>query len=439
MKRGTNTLSRRAFVALGGVAATSLLAGGALSGCGAGSSSGSGSTDTSSTGGAGDAAATVDLNNFDACVEAARGTTVNWYQWGGDERINAWVSSVVGDYVREHYDISINLVPQDDSVIIISKLLDEKHQGVESGSVDVTWVNGENFYTAKENGLFYGPLDKNLPNYAAYIDATSPLNTFDFGVPTEGFEVPYSRAIFVLINDSALTPETPKNTEELLAYVQKYPGKVTYPAPPDFTGSVFVRQIAYDIVGYDALAAAGADKEQLREVLRPVMSYLNELKPYLWSEGKTYPASSGQVENMFADGELVMHMAYDPNTVASLIAQGTLPDTCRDFVFDSGMIGNTSFLAMPLNAPNKPGTIVLINAILSPELQALKSDINIWGATTVLDYNRLDASQKALFDNLPVGQGAIAAKELVPTMQPELMANVVPLIEEIWIEEVAQQ
>ncbi|MDR0350424.1 MAG: ABC transporter substrate-binding protein [Coriobacteriales bacterium] len=424
-------LSRRRFVALGAVAGASLLTGGILAGCG------NGSTGGSAPGGNG--GAEVDLNDFNACLEAARGTTVNWYQWGGDERINNWVHTAVADYLLANHEITINLVPQDDTVAVITKLLDEKSQGIETGSVDLIWVNGENFLTAKENGLFTGPITEGLPNYDAYVDSSSDLNNYDFGVPVEGLETPYARAIFVFINDAALTPEAPKNTAELLEYAKKYPGKVSYPAPPDFTGSVFVRQIAYDIVGYEALAAAGTDKEALRTALGPAIDYLNELKPYLWNEGKSYPASSGQQENMFADGELVLHMAYDPNTVASLIEQGTLPDSCRDFAFDSGMIGNTSFLAMPINAPNKPGTIVAINALLSPELQASKEDISNWGAANVLEYDRLDASQKELFDRLPQGIGAIPAKELAPTMQPELVAGAVPLIEEIWIEDVAQQ
>jgi putative spermidine/putrescine transport system substrate-binding protein len=424
-----NDFSRRSFVILSGVVGAGLLAGGALIGCNGSPSAGSDSSNDASA---------PDMNDFDSCVAAAKGSTVNFYQWGGDDRVNAWVTTTIGDYMKQNYDITVNLVKVDDTVAVITKLLDEKSQNIDEGSVDVVWVNGENFYTAKQNDLFYGPLGENMPNYAAYIDANSDLNNFDFGVAVENLEVPYGRAIFVFINDSAVTPETPKNAAELMDFAKKYPGKVTYPAPPDFTGSVFVRQIAYDIVGYDALAAAGDDKEKLRAALKPVIDYLNELKPYLWSAGQSYPASSGQQQNMFADGELVFHMDYDPNTVASLISKDIIPDTCRDFVFDSGMIGNTSFLAMPQNAPNKPGTIVLINAILSPELQAKKADIDIWGAISVLDYDRLDNSQKALFDNLQAGIGTIPAKELAPNLKSELAANVVPLIEEIWIEEVAQ-
>lgn len=180
------------------------------------------------------------------------------------------------------------------------------------------------------------------------------------------------------LNDSAVTSETPKNAEELLAYAKKYPGKVTYPAPPDFTGSAFVRNIIYDIVGYDKIASIGNDKAKLKETIQPAMDYLKELSPYLWKEGKTYPASIAQVDNMFSDGELVMDMSYNPNAVAGMIATGRFKDTARSFIFDKGMIGNTHFLAIPANASNIDGALVAINAILSPEIQASKYDPKNW-------------------------------------------------------------
>lgn len=50
---------------------------------------------------------------------------------------------------------------------ILSKLSGEKQAGTEEGSVDVIWINGENFYSAKENGLLFGPFADQLRNYRA--------------------------------------------------------------------------------------------------------------------------------------------------------------------------------------------------------------------------------------------------------------------------------
>ena len=132
---------------------------------------------------------------------------------------------------------------------ILSQLSGEKQAGTESGSIDMIWINGENFRSARENGLLYGPFTQSLPSYQQWVDMKDTENQQDFGYPIEGYEAPYGKAQMVLIKDSARTPETPKNAQELLEFVKQYPGQVTYPAPPDFTGSAFVRNIVYELCG----------------------------------------------------------------------------------------------------------------------------------------------------------------------------------------------
>jgi putative spermidine/putrescine transport system substrate-binding protein len=382
----------------------------------------------------------VDLTDFASVKEAAEGTTVNLYSRGTDERMNRWFDTAVADYLKENYGITLNRVPVDDTQLIIAKLLEEKEGNVSAGAVDVLRVNGENFYTAKNNNLFYGDYAQYLPNYQNYVDARSEFLNTDFGIPVDGLEVPFSKAIFVFINDSAKTPETPGSAQELMDYVKKYPGQVTYPAPPDFIGSVFVRQIAYDIVGYDAIYAAGDDKEKLREVVKPVMDYLNELKPYLWNDGTTYPSSSGQLKSMYSDGEVLLYMSYNPNEVSGLITDGVATETSRDFIFKKGMIGNSSYLAIPINATNKAAAMAFVDAMLSPELQASKLDAENWGEGSILDMSKLSEQDQTFFDGISATKGGVLSyQELEPYFLPELPGNVVPLLEEIWLEEVASK
>ena len=108
------------------------------------------------------------------------------------------------------------------------------------------WINGENFYSAKENDLLFGPFAEQLPNFEKYIDGEDEEVKNDFGFPIDGYEAPYGKAQIVFINDSAITKETPKNAEEFMEYCKKYEGKVTYAALPDFTGSAFIRTLIYD-------------------------------------------------------------------------------------------------------------------------------------------------------------------------------------------------
>lgn len=377
----------------------------------------------------------LDLSSaeWDEIVEAARGTTVTFYGWGGDENRNNWLNTTVADYVKEHYDIALEVVGMDINDIL-SKLSGEKQAGSETGSIDMIWINGENFYSAKDNGLLYGPFTEQLPNMEAYIDLEDPETLNDFCMPIEGYEAPYAKAQMVFFNDSAVTPEAPASAEELLEFCKKYPGKVTYPALPDFTGSAFVRNIIYELCGWEQFQDMEADYDTVKAAIEPALEYLRELNPYLWNEGKTFPESSTTVDAMFADGELVMNMSYGPFSVATGIAEGTYTDTTRTFVFDNGTIGNTNYMAIAFNSPNKAGAMVVINAILSAELQLTQYEQ--LRELPVVSADKLSAEEQAAFDAVDLGEGVLSQTELLEHRLPEMPASLVPVIEEIWLNEV---
>ena len=377
----------------------------------------------------------LDLSSaeWDEIVEAARGTTVTFYGWGGDENRNNWLNTTVADYVKEHYDIALEVVGMDINDIL-SKLSGEKQAGSETGSIDMIWINGENFYSAKDNGLLYGPFTGQLPNMEAYIDLEDPETLNDFCMPIEGYEAPYAKAQMVFFNDSAVTPEAPASAEELLEFCKKYPGKVTYPALPDFTGSAFVRNIIYELCGWEQFQDMEADYDTVKAAIEPALDYLRELNPYLWNEGKTFPESSTTVDAMFADGELVMNMSYGPFSVATGIAEGTYTDTTRTFVFDNGTIGNTNYMAIAFNSPNKAGAMVGINAILSAELQLTQYEQ--LRELPVVSADKLSAEEQAAFDAVDLGEGVLSQAELLEHRLPEMPADLVPVIEEIWLNEV---
>ena len=377
----------------------------------------------------------LDLSSaeWDEIVEAARGTTVTFYGWGGDENRNNWLNTTVADYVKEHYDIALEVVGMDINDIL-SKLSGEKQAGSETGSIDMIWINGENFYSAKDNGLLYGPFTGQLPNMEAYIDLQDPETLNDFCMPIEGYEAPYAKAQMVFFNDSAVTPEAPASAEELLEFCKKYPGKVTYPALPDFTGSAFVRNIIYELCGWEQFQNMEADYDTVKAAIEPALDYLRELNPYLWNEGKTFPESSTTVDAMFVDGELVMNMSYGPFSVATGIAEGTYTDTTRTFVFDNGTIGNTNYMAIAFNSPNKAGAMVVINAILSTELQLTQYEQ--LRELPVVSADKLSAEEQAAFDAVDLGEGVLSQAELLEHRLPEMPADLVPVIEEIWLNEV---
>lgn len=382
----------------------------------------------------------TDFANWDEVLEQAKGTTVTFYGWGGSDQVNAWIDDYLAPYAEENYGIKVDRVPMDIDMIL-NKLAGEKSADQKDSSIDLIWINGENFATAKENDFLYGPFTEMLPHYHSYVDLEDPEVQVDFATEIEGFESPYSKAQLVLLADTDLVKDLPSSAQDFMDYAKANPGTFTYAALPDFTSSAFVRTIVHELADYDKLLEADKEisKEELAEIIKPAMDYLKELAPYLWEKGKTYPATTAEVDQMFMDGQLHFSMSYDQNHAVSMIRNGQYPETATAFIFDQGTVGNTSYVAIGKHSQNIAGALCLADAILSPEMQASKMDPEIWGTIPVLDYDKLDEDQLDLFAAIEMGEGALPADDLLEKRVPELPAFLVPLIEEIWLDEVAGQ
>jgi len=178
--------------------------------------------------------------SWEQIVDEAGGQELYWYMWGGSDLINKFVNGYVAERLTNEYDITLEIVPVTDATTFINKVLGEKQARRDSGgSVDMMWINGENFRTMRDADLLFGPYADKLPNMQ-YIDSTDSSISNDFGFPVEGYESPYGSAQVVMVNDSARVPQPPGKIEDLLDWIRENPGKFTYPAIPDFTGSVFV-------------------------------------------------------------------------------------------------------------------------------------------------------------------------------------------------------
>ena len=195
-----------------------------------------------------------------------------------------------------------------------------------------------------------------------------------------------------------------------------------------------IKKVIYEKCGWEQFQTMEADKAAVKEAIEPALEYLRELNPYLWKEGKTFPADSTALDKMFQDGEVVMDMNYGPFVVASGIADGTLPETCQTFVFDNGTIGNTNYMAIAFDAPNKAGAMVAINAIIGGDLQL--TQYSQLRDLPVVDQSKLSDEEKAAFDAVDLGKGVLPQSELLAHRLPEMPADLVPVIEEIWAEEV---
>ena len=318
------------------------------------------------------ASRTPEATEWAAIRAAASGQTVRWWLYGGDERVNRYVDEhVVPAAARA--GVTLERVPVADTADAVQRVVAVMQAGETAGSVDLIWINGENFAVGKRAGLWLEDWAGELPN-ARYVDPAT-VET-DFGLPVEGQESPWSRALFVYAHDTARMPDPPRTFEALLAYAREHPGRLTYPAPPDFTGAAFVRQV---------VQALGEDEG---------FAYLRQLEPLLWREGKAHPGSEAELNQLFGDGQVDLAMSYDPSFVETAVRQGAFPDTVRPFVLDHGTLHNVSYVTVPVNAGSREGALVVANLLLDPDLQARKADPDVLGVPTVLDPDRLAADDR---------------------------------------------
>ncbi|MBW3111283.1 ABC transporter substrate-binding protein [Bacillus sp. MCCB 382] len=376
-------------------------------------------------------------DDWESIASKAEGSKVNIFMWGGDDGINRYIDDVMAPLLKERNNIELNRVPLD-TTEILQKLQTEKRAGKEKGTIDIVWINGENFKNAKENDLLAGAFTEKLPNYKKYFDTDSDAFKYDFGTETEGFEAPWGKVQFVFFYNSEKVKNPPATFDQLKSFMKENPGKFTYPNPSDFTGNAFLRHLLYAKTDKN-LAQDGFDEERAKELGKDVWTELNEMKPYLWRKGETYPSTLTDLDKLYSQGEVWMTMGYNEARAEHLIKDGVFPESTKSFLLeDVGSIGNTHFLSIPFNSPNKEGAMVAINEFLSPEAQYEKLKPDYWGESSPISYEKLDEDWKKKFMEINRGESVLEASTLEESFKGELEAAYVEWLKENWIREVAE-
>jgi putative spermidine/putrescine transport system substrate-binding protein len=340
-------------------------------------------------------------SSWDSVLTAAKGQTVNLWMYGGDQQGDHYVDDVLAPAAAK-LGVTIHRVPITDTKDALNRMLAEKQAGrTGDGSVDLVWVNGDNFRTGQQAGLWACGWVSSLPN-SKYLDPADSLLANDFGVPTNGCEAPWHKAQFTFFYDSAKVTDPPTTMAGLFSWITRHPGKFTYPAPPDFTGSVFVREALYAVSGGVANVPLQFSQTDYSRLTPALYAKLTSLAPSMWRAGATYPRDSTELDKLYSGGQVDFDMTYGPATLTSLVSNGTFPASTKILTLDEGTVGNASFLGMPANAADRAGAEVVANLALSPAQQLAKADPKVWGQFTVLDLSRLDAAAKSAFAALPV-------------------------------------
>lgn len=131
--------------------------------------------------------------------QKAKGQTVYFHAWGGSQEINNYLRWADKELQR-NYGVTLKHVKVADISESTSRLIAEKTaEKNKGGSVDMVWINGENFKSMKNNKLLFGPFVNELPSWE-YVNKTLPVDS-DFSEPTLGLEAPWGVGQLVFIHD----------------------------------------------------------------------------------------------------------------------------------------------------------------------------------------------------------------------------------------------
>jgi putative thiamine transport system substrate-binding protein len=284
----------------------------------------------------------------------------------------------------------------------------------------------------KAQALLFGPFAEALPNYRLVDTEGKPTTRIDFTVPTDGLEAPWGMAQIVFLYDAVRVAQPPRDMTQLLAWATAHPGRFTYPAPPDFVGTTFLKHVLAELTDHPEALAHPADQADFAAVTAPAWQWLEEVRPYLWRKGQSHPLSGPALHQLLDDGEVDLSMAFNPAEASREISAGRLPDSVRTFILEDGTIGNTHFVAIPFNAAHRAGAMVVADFLMSPEAQAHKQDPRVWGDGTVLDLAALGPEDRARFDALPLGIATLPPEALTP-VRPEPHPSWMVEIEAEWL------
>ncbi len=385
-----------------------------------------------------------DPSAWETVVDDARGATASLHMWGGSNEINAFIDDVYAPRLADEFDITLERVPLADTADAVNALLGELQAGrTTDGAIDLVWINGENFATLDDADALLRDWAPDLPN-AALVDWDDPAIAFDAGRPVDGAESPWGSAQFQFVYDQARTDadELPRSYGELADYIVDNPGRVTYPSPPAFHGTRFIKQWFYELSGGPEPWLEGFDEQAYEAASGELWELLADLRPHLWRGGETYPNDIADLDRLFANGEVDLTFTMLPAGIDAQIDAGVFPSTARPYVFDTGTIGDSHYLAIPVNASAPAAAMVVANLALEPDLQVAKLDpANGWGDGIVIEPDRLDPDQRAALQDVEasLGEAAVDQQELAAATLPEVIGAYTTALDRDWDRFVRQQ
>ncbi|MDO6576227.1 MULTISPECIES: ABC transporter substrate-binding protein [Alteromonas] len=341
--------------------------------------------------------------------------TVQFHAWGGSAQVNGYIQWV-GQQVSNQYNITLNHVKLADTSDAVSRVLAEKAAGNNNqGSVNLIWINGENFAAMKRHDLLLKDWADSIPNFALTNPSRNPAMITDFGIATEGQEAPWGKASMVFYYNNHFVEKPPLNVHELLTFAKQYPGRFTYPLPNDYLGISFLKYAAIALnEEHQYLLYQPVTDTALAKVTPALFKYLDTLHPLMYKQGDYMVRQASQLQRLMGASELLLAFSFTAAEIPSAVNRFDLPKNIRTYAMQDGSLANVHFIGITYNTENVAAAKQVVNFLLSPQAQAKKQQLTVWGDDSVLDFSLLSANDKALFKSTSHHASALNKENTVP-------------------------
>ena len=313
-------------------------------------------------------AAPAPADDWEAVLAQADGQSVNWYMYGGDDAINAFVEGEVSDRLAA-LGVTLNQVRITDTADAVNKVLGEQQAGRTSGgAVDAIWINGENFATGIQADLWRCDWAEDLPN-AQYVDLESPAVATDFGVPTDGARRPGSRRTRPWSTTAPTSTRRTWSRSEPGGVVPRQPGPLHLPRAPGLHRLDGGAHLPLRHGRRLRRPSRGVRRGGLRPGSRRALAAAQRARAGPVARRRDLPAepAGGREALRRRRDQCVLHLR--PRCGRAAGRDGLFPESTREAVLAGGNISNVSFLAIPANAAHQAGALVLANVLQEPEVQ----------------------------------------------------------------------
>ncbi len=341
--------------------------------------------------------------NWDDVLSAAENTQVTFAAYYGIPVHDAWIEDWLAPELLEKYKITLKYKHLDDTSDAVDIVMNEANTWKNgSGTIDMIWINGANFYNLKSGGYAYGPWSTKVPSADLYNWEDTSIK-YDFGYLVNGFEMPYTGAQVIFItNEDHVSKYNITTMNELYSWIGgSGSGNFTYAAPcyetvvgstsisckskkGDYTGSVFIRQVLSSVVGdaYSEFNGQTVDETLYSKWAPKLFKKLRALEPDLYTDNTNpalvnsmYPMNQTIADQLFAEERIFLTHSYNSFHTSSQITAGEWGNWAYGTVFTDNTIANTNYIAIPNNAPNLMGAIVAGNFIGSAAAMYARAEV----------------------------------------------------------------